>query len=85
MQQVAFCVYLFSIAPILYGRKIFTSENDLKKHVQKHETRYNKTAKTSLNFKSPNEIVSEYFFSVTYVLTVKNFFTFTTPCRVAFF
>ena len=46
---------------ILYGRKIFTSEQELKEQVRKHQERYNRTAKTSLNFKSPNQIVSEYF------------------------
>jgi putative transposase len=46
---------------ILYGRKVFTSEKDLRKQVSKHEARYNKTAKTVLDFKSPNEVVSEYF------------------------
>lgn len=39
---------------ILYGRKVFTSEKELKRQVQKHEDRYNRTAKTSLDFKSPN-------------------------------
>lgn len=46
---------------ILYGRKVFTSEKELKKQVQKHEDRYNRTAKTSLDFKSPDQVVSEYF------------------------
>ena len=46
---------------ILYGRKIFRSEKELKTAVKKHMQRYNSTAKTSLNFKSPNEIVFEYF------------------------
>ena len=46
---------------ILYGRKIFRSEKELKTAVKKHMQRYNSTAKTSLHFKSPNEIVSEYF------------------------
>ena len=46
---------------ILYGRKIFISEKELKMAVKKHMQRYNSTAKLSLNFKSPNEIVSEYF------------------------
>ena len=46
---------------ILYGRKIFRSEKELKTAVKKHMQRYNSTAKISLNFKSPNEIVSEYF------------------------
>lgn len=46
---------------ILYKRKIFTSEKELIKQVEKHEKRYNSTAKTSLKFKSPNEVVKEYF------------------------
>ena len=46
---------------ILYKRKVFTSEAELKKQVQKHEDRYNRTAKTSLDFKSPNQLVEEYF------------------------
>ena len=46
---------------ILYGRKVFTSEKELIKEVEKHERRYNKTAKTILNFKSPDQVVSEYF------------------------
>ena len=75
--SIHLCVYFFSIDPpwqngkvershredgkILYGRKIFRSEKELKTAVKKHMQRYNSTAKTSLNFKSPNEIVSEYF------------------------
>lgn len=46
---------------ILYGRKSFTSEKELLQQVDKHERRYNSTAKTSLNFKTPNQVVSEYF------------------------
>lgn len=46
---------------ILYNRKIFRSEKELIKQVGKHQRRYNKTAKTVLNFKSPNKIVEEYF------------------------
>lgn len=46
---------------ILYGRKVFTSEKELRKQVQKHERRYNRTAKVSLKFKSPDQIVAEYF------------------------
>ena len=46
---------------ILYNRKVFTSEKELIKSVEKHMKRYNSTAKTSLNFKSPNEVVSKYF------------------------
>ena len=44
---------------ILYSQKIFRSEKELIEEVKKHEKRYNKTAKISLNFKSPNEIVKE--------------------------
>ncbi len=44
---------------ILYNRKIFTSEIQLKEQVKKHQRRYNNTAKTSLNFKSPNQVVKE--------------------------
>lgn len=46
---------------ILYGRKVFVSEKDMKKQVKKHEARYNRTAKTSLGFKSPDQVVAEYF------------------------
>ena len=46
---------------ILYNRKVFTSEKELKVQVAKHERRYNETAKTSLDFKSPNQIVDEFF------------------------
>ena len=46
---------------ILYNRKVFTSEKDLINQVAKHERRYNSTAKTSLKFKSPNEVVEDYF------------------------
>jgi len=46
---------------ILYSRKVFTSEKDLIIQVKKHEIKYNKTAKTCLKFKSPNEVVEEYF------------------------
>ena len=59
---------------ILYGRKVFTNETELKKQVRKHENRYNRTAKTSLDFKSPDRVAGQQesiFQSVTYVLTVK--------------
>lgn len=46
---------------ILYGRKVFTSEKELRKQVQKHADRYNRTAKISLKFKSPDQMVTEYF------------------------
>ena len=46
---------------ILYGREVFTSEKELKKKVAKHEKKYNRTAKTVLDFKSPDQVVAEYF------------------------
>lgn len=49
---------------ILYGRKTFTSEKELLQQVAKHEHKYNSTAKTSLNFKTPNQMVSDYFLNV---------------------
>ena len=39
---------------ILYNRRVFTSEKELIEQVEKHQRRNNKTAKTVLNFKSPN-------------------------------
>ena len=35
---------------ILYGRKVFTSEKELNKQVQNHESRYNSMAHISLLF-----------------------------------
>ncbi len=46
---------------ILYGRKIFTSERELIRQVARHEKKYNNTAKTVLGFKSPNQVVKEFF------------------------
>lgn len=46
---------------ILYNRTVFTSLRELKEKVAKHEKRYNSTAKTVLDFKSPNQVVREYF------------------------
>lgn len=46
---------------IMYNRKIFTREKDLIKQIYKHQNRYNNTAKISLNFKTPNQVVKEYF------------------------
>lgn len=46
---------------IVYNRKIFTREKDLVKQIYKHQNRYNNTAKISLNFKTPNQVVKEYF------------------------
>lgn len=49
---------------ILYSRKVFTSEKELKKAVEKHQRRYNRTAKICLNFKSPDQVVAAYFSQV---------------------
>lgn len=46
---------------ILYNCSTFYSERELMEKVRKHEKRYNKTAKRVLGFKSPNQMVSEYF------------------------
>lgn len=46
---------------ILYSREVFTSEKELIRKVEEHEKRYNNTAKAVLNFKSPNQVVEEYF------------------------
>lgn len=46
---------------ILYHRRVFTRKKDLVEQVKKHERRYNTTAKYVLNFKSPDQIVQEYF------------------------
>ena len=46
---------------ILYGRKAFTSEKELVRQVEKHERRYNSTAKTVLKFRSLNQVVPDYF------------------------
>ena len=49
------------VGKIVYNRKIFTREKDLIKQINKHQNRYNNTAKISLNFKTPNQVVKEYF------------------------
>ena len=46
---------------ILYNRRVFTSEKEVIEQVEKHQRRYNKTAKTVLNFKSSNQVVAEFF------------------------
>ena len=52
---------------ILYGCMTFTSKKMLLEKVAKHEKRYNSTAKQILGFKSPNQIVSEYFLNISKV------------------
>ena len=56
---------------ILYGRKVFTSEKDLRKQVSKHEARYNKTAKQFLISRAQTKLYRNTSQSVTYVLTTK--------------
>lgn len=46
---------------ILYNRHVFTRKRDLLEQVKKHEIRYNTTAKYILSFKSPEQMVQEYF------------------------
>ena len=48
---------------ILYSKETFYSLKTLKEKVKKHERRYNKTAKQVLDFKSPNQVVADYFFN----------------------
>ena len=45
---------------ILYSRRYY-SEKMLREAMEKHVKRYNSTAKTVLGFRSPNQLVSEYF------------------------
>ncbi|EGL42346.1 hypothetical protein HMPREF1039_0855 [Megasphaera lornae] len=59
---------------ILYGRKVFTSEQELIRQVAKHEAGYNKTVKTSLNLKILTKLCRNTFQSVTYILTTDNIF-----------
>ena len=49
---------------ILYSRHIFTRKKDLVEQVKKHEQLYNTTVKYVLNFKSPEQVVQEYFETV---------------------
>lgn len=44
-----------------YCRRRFTSEEELEKAFSRHNASYNNTYRKILNFKSPNEVVSEYF------------------------
>lgn len=49
---------------ILYSRHIFRRKKDLVEQVKKHEQLYNTTVKYVLNFKSPEQVVQEYFETV---------------------
>jgi transposase len=44
-----------------YERQEFKSREDMKKKVKRYNSRYNNISREVLNFKSPNEIVKEYF------------------------
>lgn len=44
-----------------YERQEFKSKEDMKKKVKRYNSRYNNISKEVLDFKSPNEIVKEYF------------------------
>lgn len=46
---------------IFYHGQIFYSERELVTKVGKHQRRWNKTAKKVLNFRSPNQVVTEFF------------------------
>ncbi len=46
---------------ILYSRNVFKSYEEMIDKVSKHERRYNNTAKQVLNFKSPNQMVLDFF------------------------
>lgn len=46
---------------ILYSRRVFWSKKELIDAVKRHERRYNKTAKQVLGFRSPNQVVLDYF------------------------
>lgn len=49
---------------ILYNRRVFQNEKELIKAVAQHQRKYNNSAKTVLSFKSPNQVVKEYFLNV---------------------
>ena len=42
-------------------KKVCVNEKNLKNWIRKHEARYNRTAKTGLDFRSPDQVVAEYF------------------------
>lgn len=44
-----------------YERQEFKSREDMKKRISRYNVRYNNIARKVLNFKSPNQIVEEYF------------------------
>jgi len=44
-----------------YERQVFKSKEDMKSKVKRYNSRYNNVSRKVLKFKSPNEIVNEYF------------------------
>lgn len=46
---------------IFYQGKVFYSEKELRTKLEKHQRRWNKTAKKVLNFRSPNQVAVDYF------------------------
>ena len=46
---------------MFYGRKVFTSEQELIRQAAKHEAGYNKTVKTGLTFKNSHQVASAHF------------------------
>lgn len=48
-------------AKIFYHGQVFTSEKELITKMDKHERRWNNTAKKVLNFRSPNQVVADGF------------------------
>jgi len=47
---------------LFYSKRRFTSYSQMQKAFKRYRTRYNNIARKVLNFKTPNEIVEEYFF-----------------------
>jgi len=46
---------------LFYNRRRFSSYKQMLKAFKRHRTRYNNIARKVLNFKTPNEIVKEYY------------------------
>ena len=47
---------------LFYNKKRFSSYKQMKKSFKRYRNRYNNIARKVLNFKTPNEIVAEYYF-----------------------
>lgn len=46
---------------LFYNKRRFNSHNQMIKSFNRYKTRYNNIARKILDFKTPNEIVEEYF------------------------